>query len=112
MPSREIQPAAWYALSGKWPDVEFAPDAPVEAVVARAVSKRLRDALAEKGWSARELARRADVGHATVNRLVAGEKSADMVTITRLEVALSLDLYPAGLWAQLAELSSGSSAAG
>ncbi|MFJ3219697.1 multiprotein-bridging factor 1 family protein [Kitasatospora sp. NPDC086801] len=63
---------------------------------------RLRGAMSERSWSARELSRRAGVSHTTINRLLAGEVLPDVATIVRLEAVLRIDLYPAGLWAEIA----------
>ncbi|WP_316521194.1 helix-turn-helix domain-containing protein [Kitasatospora brasiliensis] len=101
--SRTQQSTVRFVASGTWPDVELVEDAPPEAVVGLAFVRRLRDALADQSWSARELSRRAGVAHTTINRLLAGEVLPDVATIIRLEVALRIDLYPAGLWAELAE---------
>ncbi|WP_259316588.1 helix-turn-helix domain-containing protein [Kitasatospora xanthocidica] len=102
MPRTQQSPAQFVA-SGDWPDVELAEDAPPEAVVGLAFVLRLRGELAERSWSARELGRQAGVAHTTINRLLAGEVLPDVATIVRLEVALRIDLYPAGLWAELAD---------
>ncbi|MFJ2807876.1 multiprotein-bridging factor 1 family protein [Kitasatospora sp. NPDC087271] len=99
---RTQQSAAGFVASGTWPDVELAEDAPPEAVVGLAFVLRLRDAMTGRSWSARELGRQAGVTHTTINRLLAGEVLPDVATIVRLEIALRIDLYPAGLWAEIA----------
>ncbi|MFF8769115.1 helix-turn-helix domain-containing protein [Kitasatospora sp. NPDC015120] len=101
MPRNQLPPADFTA--GKWPDAELVPDAPPEAVIGRALVLKLQGRMKALKWSAREVARRAGVSHGTVNRVLAGEVLADTATIVRLELALQVDLYPAGLWAQIAE---------
>ena len=86
-----------YATSGTWPEVTLGPGAPVSAHFARAFVRRLDTALADTGLSGRAVAGIAGVAHTTVQRVLRGEVLPDLGTIARLEVALGVDLYPAGL---------------
>ncbi|MFC7761161.1 helix-turn-helix domain-containing protein [Catellatospora bangladeshensis] len=51
--------------------------------------------------SARALAKRADISHPIIGRILNGEGSTDIGTIARLEVALNTQLYPTGMYREL-----------
>ena len=79
-------------LVGEWPD-EAAADVSVE--VARALSLRLREAMADR--SARDVGRLSGVDYSTVYAVLNGTTWPDLMTIARLEAGLQVDLWPAGV---------------
>lgn len=77
-----------HLVAGEWPSGES--DGP--AAIAQAVARALLAAL--DGRSIREVARQADLQHATVLGLVNGTRWPDFVTLVKLEDALRTDLWP------------------
>ena len=56
------------------------------------ITVRLKELRAARGWSQRELARRADITHATVNRIENGKvASLDLKVLEKLARALEVD---------------------
>lgn len=56
------------------------------------ITVRLRELRDARGWSQRELARRANITHATVNRIENGKvKSLDLEVLEKLAAALGCD---------------------
>ncbi|MDY0816080.1 helix-turn-helix transcriptional regulator [Kitasatospora purpeofusca] len=102
MPRNHQVPRSFIA-EGEWPDVKLTADAPPEAVVGYAFVLKVRAAMDARSWSARYTAEKAGVKHTTLNDLLAGRALPGLSTIVGLEIALQLDLYPAGLWAEIAE---------
>ncbi|MEI8002612.1 MAG: transcriptional regulator, partial [Actinomycetes bacterium] len=93
MPSRsglERRPAD-YLQDGDWPTGHLRPDAPAEAYLAAAMTRRLTAALA--GRSARSIARDAGISAQTVLNLLAGLSWGDVVTVARLERTLGAALW-------------------
>lgn len=78
---------------GNWPDGPLRPDAPVAAVYAQALSRRLRDVT--EGLSLRAVAERTGVDHTTVRDVLRGDVWPDLATIARLETGLGETLWPA-----------------
>jgi ribosome-binding protein aMBF1 (putative translation factor) len=63
--------------------------------VARRFAVNVRSAL--RGRSLRSVAAAADVDHATISRILAGQVWPDLSTIARLERTLSVTLWPLGV---------------
>ena len=56
------------------------------------ITVRLKELRESRGWSQRELARRADITHATVNRIENGKvASLDLTVLEKLAKALDVD---------------------
>ncbi len=56
------------------------------------ITVRLKALRESRGWSQRELARRADITHATVNRIENGKvASLDLTVLEKLAKALEVD---------------------
>ena len=72
-----------------WPDIEC-PNAAGEA--ARQFTRNLRTAIG--GASLRSAAASADINHATLMKILAGETWPDLETIAKLESGLKADLWP------------------
>jgi len=70
------------------PSVKDNPERPVVAVVGRNIAALRR----ERGWSLGELARRADVGKATLSEIESGRRNATIETLYALTTALGVPL--------------------
>lgn len=75
-------------VSGQWPNGQAHGPAAVAQQLARDLEARLG------ARSVREVARQADLQHATVLALLHGQRWPDFVTIVKLEDALGTDLWP------------------
>lgn len=82
-------PPRSYLRSGEWPTGDVGADVAAEA--ARRVSLALIAALGDR--SIRQLARDADVDHATVLALLQGQTWGDFVVLARLEAALGTRIW-------------------
>lgn len=81
-----------YVTSGQWPDAVLTDDAPVSAVAALGLARRITEAAGDV--SLREVARQAGVSSSTMTRIVSGQVLCDIGTLARLEAALDADLWP------------------
>ncbi len=92
MPDRGIaaEPRA-YMASGDWPDGQLAEDAPPEARLVAGLARRLREAVGDR--SLRSVARDSGLSVGTLSNLAAGRSWGDLVTVARLERALSAELW-------------------
>lgn len=92
-----------YLESGLWPteDARLAANAPVSAHYGLAVARRLDAILAERAMSAKGLEQLSGVHRTTVGKILAGRVLPDLGTMARLEAALGVSLYPAGLYRDL-----------
>ncbi len=88
---KHAPPVAWLN-SGTWPHGPLSPDAPPEAITARAIAANLDVAIQRR--SVRQLAADADLAHTTIYDLLAGNTYGDVITISRLEAALDQRLWP------------------
>lgn len=79
-------------VDGHWPDGRI--DEPGARYVQLIVQAVVRESDA-RGWSQRELARRAGVSRRTVDYLINGATTPDVITLAALEVALGTTLLPA-----------------
>ena len=75
-------------VAGAWPNGRAEGPAAVAQELARGLQARLT------ARSVREVARAADLQHATVLALLHGQRWPDFVTIVKLEDALGTDLWP------------------
>lgn len=78
----ELAPAGWPAGPSEDPHVELA----------RLFNLRLRAAIGLQ--SARSVALAAGITHTALNRILAGETWPDMLSISKLEWSLGVDLWP------------------
>lgn len=76
-------------MSDGWPDQ---PAADPAAEAARRFALNSRDALGDR--SVRAVAREADVNEGAIRRVLAGSVWTDLRTISQLEYALGVNLYP------------------
>lgn len=83
-------PPRSYLREGSWPAGLL--QGPPEAHYAAEVARRLAAAVGER--SVRAVAREAGLDHTTVRAVLEGERWADLVTISRLEQALEVRLWP------------------
>lgn len=91
--SNDQIPAA-YVADGVWPYARLQPDAPASAHYGQALARNLYRALEESGQSLRTLGEAAGITHTTIGRVVRGEVMPDLGTLARLEVALSVEIWP------------------
>jgi len=63
---------------------------------ARSIAINVAAELTRRGWSHRELARRAGISHVTVSNVIAGTTWVDLATLAQLEIALGVELLPGG----------------
>lgn len=77
------------ALAKNWPSTPVADPA---AETARRFALNLRDALGDR--SVRAVARDAGVNEGTIRHILTGSVWPDLLTISRLELALGVNLYP------------------
>lgn len=77
-------------VAGRWPDGT----ATGAADVARQLARTLQAELGRQGLSVRQLARDADLQHATVLGVLSGQRWPDFVTVVKLEDALGAALWP------------------
>ena len=87
----EPNPRSYLADGAQWPGGPLLATSPPEALLARAISKRLHEAL--KGRTARQIAELAGLSHQTVINVLNGATWWDTITIARLERALNIDLW-------------------
>ncbi len=87
----QARPVEWLS-SGEWPSGGLKPEAPPEAVAAKAISLNLEAAL--EGRSPRGLAAEANLAHTTIYDLLSGKSYGDVITVSRLEAALDRNLWP------------------
>lgn len=87
-----------FVARGEWPYAELVADAPLAAHYGQEVARRLKEAMALRGWNHRTVGERAGLAHRTVGRVLAGESYPDLATLARLEAAVRADLYPTGLY--------------
>lgn len=83
-------PPRSYLVSGEWPSGRVVGPAP--ARYAQLLSRRLAGAVGSRPL--REVAADAGVHHTSLSDLLAGEVWPDLVTVSRLEVALGVLLWP------------------
>lgn len=83
-------PPRSFLVSGVWPDGKI--EGPAPAHYAATVARRLRDAVGER--SLRTVAELADLDHTTLWAVLRGERWPDLVTISKLEAALDVRLWP------------------
>ena len=81
-----------YADEGTWPQCTLQADAPVWARHALHISSALQARLRDVNVS--ELQRSTGIARSTIRRIVEGETWPDFVTLTRLEDALDVSLWP------------------
>lgn len=77
-------------VAGQWPDGETTG----AAALAQQLARALAGELGRQARSVRQVARDADLQHATVLALLHGHRWPDFVTIVKLEDALEADLWP------------------
>ena len=87
----EPNPRSYLTDGAQWPRGPLRATSPPEALLARAISKRLHKALA--GRSTRQIAELAGLSHQTVINVLNGATWWDGITIARLERALDADLW-------------------
>ena len=87
----EPNPHSYLADGAQWPTGHLRHNSPPVALLARAISERLHDAL--KGRTAREIAELAGLSHQTVINVLNGNTWWDTITIARLERALDIELW-------------------
>lgn len=90
VPRRQRAPRD-HVVGGTWPTGDVATPA---ARYAQAVVLTLERELAARGWSQRELARRAGLSSRTIGYLIDGVTSPDLSTLAALETALGVELLP------------------
>lgn len=79
-----------YVATGRWPDAVL--ERFVPAQFAQVFVRNLLDVA--DGLSVREIGRRADLSHRTVQLLLSGESWPDMVSVAKLEAAFHSLLWP------------------
>ncbi|WP_193241554.1 helix-turn-helix domain-containing protein [Streptomyces phaeolivaceus] len=84
----------FYVTDGPWPQVVLAPTAPLSAHCGLLLARDLDRTMRSRELSLRGLAEMAQVAHSTVARVLNGEVLPDIGTLTRLEDALDLQLWP------------------
>lgn len=89
-----------YLESGLWPtdETRLVAHAPLSAHYGLAVARHLDAILAERAMTATRLERLSGVHRTTVGKILAGRVLPDLGTMARLEAALQVSLYPAGLY--------------
>ncbi len=90
-PGLDPKPRSYLTDDAQWPAGHLRHNAPPEALLARAISRRLHAAL--KGRSARAIAELAGLSHQTVINVLDGLTWWDAITIARLERALDTRLW-------------------
>ncbi|WP_433531274.1 helix-turn-helix domain-containing protein [Micromonospora sp. CA-263727] len=90
-----------YIAHGQWPEATLRPDAPASAHYSQALAHRLETAMRARPVSIRGLAKLAGLTHPTIISALRGDKYPDLRTLACLEVALGVELYPAGLYQHL-----------
>ena len=96
MPERyglDRSPREWLKDPERWPDGELDPDAPDIAFLVREISRRARDAFAEKGWNLEAAARECFVSEHAIWDLLKGNGWGTLPTIGRIETALDRPLW-------------------
>ena len=96
MPKRydlDQRPNEWLRDGEKWPDGKLDPEAPDIAFLVREVSRRLREALDEKGWNLETAARECFVSQHAMWDLLKGNGWGTLPTIGRIETALDKPLW-------------------
>ncbi|MFJ4676972.1 hypothetical protein [Kitasatospora sp. NPDC088783] len=101
---REVVPRAYLADGGVWPAGPLVPGAPPGAHLGQAIAEALKGAMGRQGLGTRELSRLtgSQVAHPTVLTVLQGSRLPSAHTILLLEVALQTQLYPTGLYSELA----------
>lgn len=87
----ESRPIDHLAEGEPWPYGRLDEDAPPEAVHARAVGQRLREAM--QGRTNKEVAALADITENTLGRLIRGQAWGALPILIRLEAALNASLW-------------------
>lgn len=87
-------PSDWIA-EGEWPDGDFKADTPSVVVYAVEIARALDEAL--KGQVRSHVAQSAGIERSTLYDILAGKTWPDMVTLAKLEQALSVTLWPTDL---------------
>lgn len=85
-----LRAPATYVVSGVWPNAELS--GPVFLEYAQAFARILVDQIGER--SIRDVGRDAELSHSTLLAVLSGTRWPDMVTVAKLELALSADLWP------------------
>ena len=96
MPKRydlDKRPNEWLRDGEKWPHGKLDPEAPDIAFLVREVSRRLREALDEKGWNLETAARECFVSQHAMWDLLNGNGWGTLPTIGRIETALDKPLW-------------------
>ena len=88
---RRQRPPRDHVVDGIWPTGNVGTPA---ARYAQAVVLTLARELVARGWSQRELARRAGLSNRTIGYLIEGVTSPDLSTLAALETALCVKLLP------------------
>ncbi|NUR14914.1 helix-turn-helix domain-containing protein [Terrabacter sp. C0L_2] len=84
-------PSDWLA-DGEWPDGDFKADAPEVVAYAVQIARALDEAL--EGQVRSHVAQSAGIERSTLYDILAGNTWPDMVTLAKLEQALSVTLWP------------------
>jgi len=96
MPARGLAPSPReYVVRGEWPDGQLQCGAPYEAQKAAAIANRLQGVIGDR--SLRAVAALSGISIGTLHNLLTGKTWGDVVTIARLENALSTDLWSGSL---------------
>ena len=89
----ESQPRTYLKPGQKWPDGQLVDDAPPEAYLARALSRRFRDALNTRELSNVQASEKLGMSTHTIHDLLNGKSWARFSVIARIEVRLSAELW-------------------
>lgn len=82
-----------YLASGTWPDGLLLDDAPAEARLAQILSKRLSTLIRRDKLAVNALATEAELTPQTIHNLLKGVSWPDLVTVSKLEVAVGQRLW-------------------
>ena len=95
MPRRKnLEPHPRCYLDGEsWTQNSLVPEPPLEAVLVQEMSRRFSKAMASRGWTIREAAKKLEISETTVFNLLHGKTWPEVPTIARIERNLGLPLW-------------------
>jgi predicted DNA-binding transcriptional regulator AlpA len=87
-------PNGYLTKAGRWPEGPFRQDAPPSVLYAAEISRRLRDAVADSGLNATEVAAGLQIARSTYYDLLSGTTFPDIHTVANAETFLRSNLWP------------------
>lgn len=91
---KALPPRDYVVAQQAWPHGGLANDTPTGVRALQVIAQRLRDHMDQEALSARTVSTRSGVGTQVITRLLNGQSVPDVGTVARLEVALSIRLWP------------------